>query len=364
MREDTIWVGLDTHKSSINAAVLRSGGEPPLQWRQGTSCGAVNKLKQKLSRLAEGQEIRCCYEAGPGGFWLKRKLEHNSDIVCEVIAPSLIPSKSGNRVKTDRRDAKKLVELFRAGLLTEVLPPTPAEEALRDLCRCRDAVRRSRQQARQRLAGFLLRQGRVYRQGRHWTQAHRRWLRKLSFEEPVHALVFEQYLALVELLDERFMAVEQELLALAEQEPYGELVGRLRCFHGVDTVSAITVVAEIYEIGRFNSARQLMSYLGLTPSESSSGERSRKGAITKAGNSHVRRVLVEASKHYRHYPRVGARLRKRRQGQPAGVVAIAEKAHHRLYRRHRRLTAAGKPPNVASVAVARELVGFIWAVMR
>lgn len=364
MGESIIWAGLDTHKESISVAVEVPGRERPIEWRQGTTTGAVKKLQKKLLKLGEGREIRVCYEAGPGGFWLKRQLERDGEMVCEVIAPSLIPSKSGDRVKTDRRDAKKLVELFRANLLTEVQPPTPAEEALRDLCRCRDAVRRSRQQARQRLGGFLLRQGRVYRQGSRWTQAHWRWLRGLEFEEPLHQAVFEEYVAMVELCEERLKGVEQRLADAAEQPENRELVGRLRCFHGIDTLSAITILAEIYAIGRFESPRQLMSYLGLTPSESSTGGRPRKGAITKAGNSHVRRVLVEASKHYRHYPRVGARLRKRREGQPTHVVAIAEKAQQRLYRRYRRMTEAGKPPNVASVAVARELVGFIWAAMR
>lgn len=364
MQKDTIWVGLDTHKSSISVAVLVAGNDKPIEWRQGTTSAAIQKLKRKLLKLAAGAELRCCYEAGPCGFWLKRKLEEDEAMVCEVIAPSLIPSQSGNRVKTDRRDAKKLGELLRAGLLTEVFPPTPAEEALRDMCRCRDAVRRSRQQARQRLGGFLLRQGRVYRQGRNWTRSHTRWLRALTFEQPVHKMVFEEYFGLVELLNERLAGIEQRLLDLAEQEPQRDLVGRLRCFHGIDTLSAITLAAEIHAIGRFSSPRQLMSYLGLVPSENSSGDRARRGAITKTGNGHVRRILVEASKHYRHFPSVGAPLRKRRSGQPAAAVAIAEKAHHRLYRRHRRLTQAGKPPNVASVAVARELAGFVWAAAR
>lgn len=361
--QDTMWVGLDTHKQLIVVAVLMSTAASPIQWRSGTSSGAIKKLKKKLLKLAEGREIRCCYEAGPCGYWLKRELEREGEMVCEVVAPSLTPIQSGNRVKTDRRDAKKLAELLRAGLLTEVLPPTPEQEALRDLCRCREAVRRARQRARQQLASFLLRLGIVYRKGRHWTLAHTRWLRSLSFEQPFQGLAFEQYLALVELLDERLKGIEQELLVAAEQPPHHQLVGQLRCFHGIDTLSALTIVAEVHGFGRFKSPRQLMSYLGLTPSESSSGDRRRQGAITKAGNSHVRRILVEAAKHYRHWPRVGTRLRKRREGQPTGVVGIADKAHHRLHRRYRRMTEAGKPPNVASVAVARELVGFLWAAM-
>ena len=364
MGQDTIWVGLDTHKSSITVAVLMPGREKPIEWRQGTSDGAIKKLRRKLVKLADGQEIRCCYEAGPCGFWLKRHLESDGDIICEVIAPSMTPTKAGDRVKTDRRDARKLAEWLRAGLLTEVIPPTPAEEALRDLCRCRDSIRRSRQQARQRLTGFLLRYGIVYRQGRHWTRTHLRWLRKLTFEQPAQASAFEQYLALVELLDERYKAAEQELMSVADDDPHRELIGHLRCFHGIDTVTAITVLAELYQLGRFASPRQLMSYLGLTPSESSSGDRQRRGGITKAGNTHVRRVLVEASKHYRHWPRASYGLRKRRENQPTRVVAIAEKAQRRLYRRYRRLTESGKPPNVASVAVARELVGFIWSAIQ
>jgi transposase len=363
MKEGIMWVGLDTHKDSVTVA-LQAPGEKLVQWRQPMTNEAIAKLKKRLVKTGAGREIRCVYEAGPGGFWLKRELERKGEMVCEVVAPSLTPKKSGDRVKTDKRDAKKLVEMFEANMLTEVHPPTPEEEALRDLCRCREALVRSRQQARKRLLGFLLRHNRVYREGRNWARGHSRWLHALKFELPTHQIVFAEYLAMVELLDERVQSVEQQLLDVAAQPEHGELVGRLRCLHGIDTLSAISILAEVHNIGRFAHPRELMPYLGLVPSESSSGPRELRGRITKAGNGHARRVLVEASKHYRHACAVSPGLRERRKGQPAGVVAHAEKAHSRLSRRYRRLINRGKMHNVATVAVARELVGFIWAIMR
>jgi transposase len=363
MKDTIVWVGLDTHKDSVTVA-LQAPDAQLVQWRQPMTNESIAKLKRKVIKAASGREIRCVYEAGPGGFWLKRELERKGEMVCEVVAPSLIPKKSGDRVKTDRRDAKKLLEMFRANLLTEVHPPTPEQEAIRDLCRCREALVRSRQQARKRLLGLLLRQGLVYREGRNWARAHLRWLHALKFELSAHQVVFQEYLAIVEHLDERVRSIEEQLLAVANQPEHRELVGHLRCLHGIDTLSAFIILAEVHNIGRFAHPRQLMSYLGLVPSESSSGPRERRGSITKAGNGHVRRVLVEASKHYRHSYSVGSGLRKRRKGQPPSVVAHADKAHSRLSRRYWRLTQMGKTPNIATVAVARELVGFIWAIMR
>lgn len=363
MNEGIVWVGLDTHRDSVSVAI-ETPGEGLVQWKQGMTTEAIAKLKRKLVKLAGGREIRCVYEAGPGGFWLQRELESKGEMVCEVVAPSQTPKKSGDRVKTDKRDAKKLMELSRAGALTAVHPPTPEQEAVRDLCRCREALVSSRQQARKRLLAFLLRYGLVYREGRNWARPHLRWLRTLKFELPLQQAAFQEYLAMVELYDERVSAIERQVLDVADRPEHREVVGRLRCLHGIDTLSAMIILAEVHDIGRFKHPRQLMAYLGLIPSESSSGPRERRGGITKAGNSHVRRVLVEASKHYRHRASVGPALRKRRRDQPSPIVAHAEKAHSRLSWRYTRLTYRGKTPNVATVAVARELVGFIWAIMK
>jgi transposase len=295
---------------------------------------------------------------------LKRQLEAAGPIVCEVIAPSLIPKKAGDRVKTDRRDARKLVGLLEAGLLTEVQPPSEAEEAVRDLCRCRDDLRHDQMRARHRLAKFLLRHGIAYVQGRAWTETHLQWLRGLKWEDKNAKAVFDDYLLAIEQIAERIKTVTAEVERVAEQEPYRDVVGALRCFRGIDTLTAVTLIAELHNFGRFQSPRALMSYLGLTPSEHSSGGTQKRGSITKAGNSHVRRVLIEAAWHYRHRPGVGLKLRQRRKGQPAQVIAIADKAEHRLNRRYRRLTERGKPCNKAAVAVARELAGFVWAALQ
>ena len=273
-----------------------------------------------------------------------------------MIAPALIPMRPGDRVKTDRRGARKLAELLRADLLTAVHPPTIDQEAVRDLCRAREDAVADRTRARHRLSKLLLRRGIAY-DGRNWTLRHRRWLLTLRFEHPAAQATFDDYLRALEGVEERLRTLEQELAACAASDDYREAVGLLRCFRGVDTVTALTVLAELGDVTRFGSARQLMSYLGLTPSEHSSGARQRRGPITKTGNSHVRRILVESAWHYCHPPRVGAVLRKRREGQPGWAVVLADRAQARLHRRHRRLAAHGKPSVVANVAVARELAG-------
>jgi transposase len=252
-------------------------------------------------------------------------------VICEVIAPALIPRKPGERIKTDRRDARKLAELLRAGLLTEVQAPTPEQEAGRDLCRAREDAKEDLLRCRHRLGKLLLRRGLVYSGGKQaWTHAHRKWLRSVKFDHATDQAVLSDYLLAIEQVEQRVQTLEQQLTAAAESEPLREPVGWLRCFRGIDTVTAVTLVAELHGIERFSSPRQLMAYIGLVPSEHSSSERTRRGGITKAGNSHARRVLI-----YRHPPRVSAGLTERRAGQPAAVIAIADKTQHRLYRRRR-----------------------------
>ncbi len=356
----TTYAGMDAHARAIHVAVLAPGAERPEEWQLANEPKAVKRLAQRLRRMAPGPVV-ACYEAGPGGFALQRQLEAEG-IECQVIAPALIPRRPGDRVKTDRRDARKLAELLRADLLTAVHPPTIDQEAVRDLCRAREDAVTDRTRARHRLAKLLLRRGIAY-DGRNWTLRHRRWLLTLRFEHPAAQATFDDYLRALEGVEERLRTLEQELAACAASDDYREAVGLLRCFRGVDTVTALTVLAELGDVTRFGSARQLMSYLGLTPSEYSSGARQRRGPITKTGNSHVRRILVESAWHYRHPPRVGAALRKRREGQPGWAVVLADRAQTRLYRRHRRLAAHGKPSVVANVAVARELAGYLWAVL-
>ena len=305
------------HAATIRVAVLAPGAGKPEAWQLANEPRAVKRLARRLLRDAEGPVV-ACYEAGPTGFALQRRLAAEG-IECRVIAPALIPRRPGDRVKTDRRDARKLAELRRRGIAYD---------------------------------------------GRNWTKRHRNWLLTLRFEHRAAQAAFDDYLRAIEGVEERLRTLEQELAACAAGDDYREAVGLLRCFRGVDTVTALTVLAELGDITRFGSARQLMSYLGLTPSEYSSGARQRRGPITKTGNSHVRRILVESAWHYRHPPRVGAALRKRREGQPGWAVVLADRAQTRLYRRQRRLAAHGKPSVVANVAVARELAGYLWAVLR
>ena len=361
MRERTTYVGLDVHQKDIVVAFLAPESELS-EWKLPNEPKAVRRLARRLRREAVG-DLSCVYEAGPCGYTLQRQLEKEG-VVADVVAPSLIPVKPGERIKTDRRDARKLATAARAQMLTVVRPPSECEEAVRDLCRCREDAREDLTRSRHRLSKMLLRRGFVYRVGRNWTQGHRRWLRSLQFEHRATRLVFEDYLTAVEQGEERIRTLESHLEEIAQEPAYREPVGWLRCFRGIDTVSAMTIVAELHDFRRFEDPRRLMSYLGLVPSEHSSGERTRRGAITKSGNSHVRRVLVEAAWHYRHRPAVGVRLRRRREGQPREIIAIADRAQRRLHRRfHRLVLGSGKPSQKAVVAIARELVGFLWAAL-
>lgn len=285
-------------------------------------------------------------------------------MACEVVAPSLVPRKPGERIKTDRRDAKKLAEYWRSGSLTVVRPPTPEQEAVRDLVRCREDVRDDLLRCKHRLGKMLLRRALEFREGRAWTARHRTWLRSLRWEYASDEIVFTEYLMAVELLEERLRVLDKKLVEVATGEPYRAPAGWLRCFRGVDTVTAMTVLAEVHGIERFDSARRFMAFLGLVPGENSSGGTERRTGITKAGNSHVRRVLIEAAWHYRHRPGVGASLRKRREGQPAQVIALADRAQRRLSARYQRLAVTlGKPTPKVVTALARELAGFLWAAL-
>lgn len=362
MKQGITYVGIDAHKKSHQVAMLLPGRRRPEIWDVENEPRALRRLVTRLKRSAPGT-IRCTYEAGPCGFSLQRELQ-GLGVECMLTAPSLIPVKPGERVKTDRRDAAKLAGLLRADLLTEVHPPTLDEEAVRDLCRCREDARHDITRARHRMAKFLLRHGIRYSQGEAWTQRYGKWLRSLSFERRAHRAVFADYLQAIEALEERLASLDAEIEAISREEPYAEPVGKLRCFRGIDTVTAMTLVTELHGFERFTNPRQLMAFLGLVPSEHSSGDKKARGSITKTGNGHVRRVLIEAAWNQRHRPAVGVRLRRRRQGQPGWVIALADKAMRRLYKRHVALTFRGKPSAKVTVAIARELTGFVWAALQ
>ena len=358
------FVGMDAHKKSIQVAMLLPGATPPVEWQVANEPAAIRRLAKKLVREAPG-EVRCCYEAGPCGYALQRTLDSVDGIVCEVVAPSLIPVKPGERIKTDRKDARKLAELQRANLLTVVHAPTVAEESVRDLCRCREDAQEDLARARQRMGKFLLRRGLLFTVSKKaWGTLHRQWLRGLAFTHAADQAVFGDYLRALEQLEERILTLRAELDQAAQQDPYREPVGWLRCFRGIDTVTAMSLVAELHDFRRFRNARELMAYLGLVPSEYSSGESRQRGRITRAGNRHARRMLVESAWHYRHRAKTGASLRQRREGQPAQVIALADRAQERLSRRYRHLVERGKPTPKAVVAIARELVGFLWGALQ
>jgi transposase len=354
-------VGIDAHKKDLFVAMLVGDQKAPVTWQLANEAQAVRRLVRKLEREAPGA-VHVCYEAGPCGYALQRQLT-TTRVRCQVIAPALIPRKPGERVKTNRRDARKLAALLRAGLLTEVRPPTPEEEAVRDLCRARDDAREDRQRSRHRLGKLLLRRGLHY-SGRNWTRAHRVWIEGLAWAQPAERVVVDDYLLAIDQVEARLTELDARLADVAQREPYREPVGWLRCFRGIDTLTAICLVGELHDFRRFQSPRALMAYVGLVPGEHSSGETHRRGRITRAGNALVRRLLVETAWHYQHRPSVGVALTRRRKGQPSRVIAIADKAQQRLCGRFRRLAAGHKLAPKIAVAVARELVGFLWAALQ
>lgn len=361
MENVTTFVGIDAHKKDLFIAMLAGDQAPPVTWQVPNEPTAIRRLVRTLERETPGP-IRCCYEAGPGGYALQRQLQ-TARIACQVIAPSLTPRKPGERIKTNRRDARKLAELLRAGVLTEVRPPTVEEEAVRDLCRARDDAREDLQRCRHRCGKLLLRRG-LHFHGRNWTRAHRQWIAGLEWTQPAERVVVEDYLLAIDQVETRLASLDAQLTTIAQTDPYREPVGSLRCFRGIDTLTALLILAELHTFRRFHTPRALMAFLGLVPGEDSTGEKHRRGRITRTGNALVRRLLIETAWHYHHRPGIGVALAKRRQGQPGRVIAIADKAQQRLCRRFRRLAEHHKPAPKIAVAIARELAGFLWAALQ
>jgi transposase len=360
MEKGTTYVAFDDSKLKLVAGILRPG-QPQPEVREIPN--TVETLSRFIRRLQqEGHDLRVCYEAGVSGYDLYRRVKALG-VTCEVVAPSLTPRRPGQRIKTDRRDGRKLVGLYRAGELTVIHVPDQGEEALRDLVRCREAVRQDVGRWRHRLLKLLLRQGRVYSGGRHWSLGHWAWVRRQRFDEPLQQRAFDATLLALEQARTRLADLDRELAAVAQGAPYAEPVGWLRCFRGLDTLSALILVAEIVDFRRFRRPRELMAYLGMVPSEYASADRHRRGGLTKTGNRYARRILIEAAWHYRHRPALHGRVARRLHGQPAEVVQHAWRAQQRLHRRYRHLVGHGKRPPVAAAAVARELIGFVWAVM-
>jgi transposase len=360
MMKSTTIIAFDQHAATTVAAVLLPGHRTPALHTLTSDSATILKF---VARVRRDGTVSCCYEAGPCGFELQRALT-TRDIPCDVIAPALIPRRAGDRIKTDRRDAGQLAVLYRAGALTAIHIPTEQEEAARALLRCREDIRADLLRARHRLSKFLLRHGRRFTATQKaWSKRHETWLRAQTWPLPALDQTHRASLRAVEEGLARLHDVESDLRALLDLEPLRPRIERLRCFRGIDDLTALTIAAELGDARRFARAPSLMAYVGLVPSEHSSGSKRVQGGITKTGNAHLRRVLVESAWHYRHHPFVSAALRTRQRGAPAAVVAQAWTAQQRLHRRYARFAARGKRKQHIVTAVARELTGFVWAAL-
>ena len=360
-KNSTLFVGMDVHKETISLVGIEGdSGAVRRRWEVPNTAKGIVQL---VRWMKECGDVRSVYEAGPCGYALRRELTARG-FSCEVAAPSLIPRKPGDRVKTDRRDAEKLARAYRMGELALIHVPTPEQEALRDLVRSREDAQEDLLRRQNRLLKFFLRQGRRF-DGKNWTLKHWAWIRAQRFDDGNAAAVLAEYMTALDQERDRLRRQDAMLEEAAQALEMAPRVSRLRALRGVDTLTAMVLLSELVDLDRFQTPRELMAYAGLVPSERSSGGRERRGGITKTGNAHVRRVLVESAWHYQHSPSgTGAGIRKRREGQPPDVVEIARKAELRLHRKFHRMLAKGKPKGQTVVAVARELAGFVWAMGR
>jgi transposase len=361
MKEKVRFLGMDVHAETIAVAIAEPDGEVR---SLGTIANRAESIRKLVTKLGPVDQLKACYEAGPTGYVLYWQLAELG-VACEVIAPTLVPMKAGDRVKTDRRDAERLARSYRSGDLTPVWVPNEGSEALRDLVRAREAAKQDQLRARHRLSKFLLRSGQRPAMGvKAWTLSYMAWVRQLRFPQIAQEFARLDYLHEVEHMGERVKRLEQaiaEAVKLASPE-LQEVIKGLQSLRGVAQISAVTIAAELGNISRFDTPRQLMGYSGAVPTEDSSGQRTRRGSITKTGNAHLRRIAIEAAWSYRLRPCVGPALRKRQEGIAEEIKEIAWKAQHRLHKRYLRLAAAGKDQRKIITAVGRELLGFIWAI--
>jgi transposase len=362
MREKLRFLGMDVHAETIAVAIAEPDGEVR---SLGTIANREDSIRKFIKKLGSPEQLRACYEAGPTGFVLYWQLTQLG-VECAVIAPTLVPKKPGDRVKTDRRDALKLARSHRSGDLTAVWVPDEASEALRDLVRQREAAKQDQLRARHRLTKFLLRTGQRPPLGlKPWTERYMRWLGQVRYTQPAQEVTLRDCMNEFEHMSARVKRLEEAILEVVKLAPLPmqEVIRGLQALRGVAHISAVTIAAELGNISsRFESARKLMGYSGAFPSENTSGKRVRRGGITKAGNAHLRRIVVESAWSYRHWPRVGEKLRKRQQGISAEITEIAWKAQNRLHQRYIKLSMAGKEQKKIVTAIGRELLGFIWAI--
>ena len=361
MKETLRFLGLDVHAETIAVAIAEADGEVR---SLGTIANREESIRKLIKKLGPVERLKACYEAGPTGYVLYWQLAELG-VLCEVIAPTLMPVKAGDRVKTDRRDAERLARSYRSGDLTPVWVPDEGSESLRDLVRAREAAKQDQMRARHRLAKFLLRTGQRPAPGvKPWTLSYMTWVKKIHYTQAARESTRLDYLYEVEHMAERVIRLEHAITEAVKQASpeIQQVVRGLQAMRGIAQISAVTIAAELGNISRFESARQLMAYSGAVPSENSSGKRTRRGSITKTGNAHLRRIAVEAAWSYRLRPCVGPALRKRQEGVSEQIKEIAWKAQHRLHKRYMRLLAAGKDQRKTVIAVGRELLGFIWAI--
>jgi transposase len=357
------FVGLDVHADTIAVAVAEPGGEVR---SHGVIPNRLESIRKLIGKLGPSKHIKACYEAGPTGYVLYWQLTQLG-VACEVIAPSLVPTKAGDRVKTDRRDAEKLARCYRAGELTAVWVPDAAHEALRDLVRAREAAKKDQLKARHRLGKFLLRHGRRPEGMKAWTKQHLEWIKtNVHFDQPALEATLLDYLHEVEHVATRIVKLEKAIDEAVQAAPMEirTVIEALQALRGVAQTTAATIVSELGSLSRFQSPRQLMGYSGLVAREHSSGNRVQRGSITKTGNAHLRRVLVEAAWAYQHRPNVTGFLLRRQKSLALSdeVKQIAWKAQHRLHKRYKTFAARGKNKNQIVTALGRELLGFIWAI--
>jgi transposase len=361
-----LYLGLDVHKDCMATVVAEEGRTGQVR-DTGVISNDLHALEKWIARLrkAHGKEVllRACYEAGPCGFGIARRLRQLG-VECEVVAPSMTPTRTGDRVKTDKRDARKLARLLRAGELTAVYIPEATDETMRDLCRARSDAVDDRRRSRHRLKGFLLRHGYRYQGKSAWSAAHERYLRELVLPHPAMKVILEEYLQAIAAAGERIERCEMGMRDLLEKWRLAPAVRALMAMKGFQIVAAMILVSELGEVHRFSHPRQVMAYLGLIPSERTSSDRRRQGAITKCGNAHARWLLVECAQHYATPPKVSHQLSLRQQGQEKEVRAISWRAQHRLHSRYTRLLGRRLLRNKAMVAIARELCGFVWELLR
>jgi transposase len=360
MSDCITWVGLDDSADKINVAIFHGQEMNPREElvvvNDSTGLG---RLAKKLKGLSG--DARCVYEAGINGYHLQRYFAKHG-ISCDIAAPSLTPRRVGKRVKTDRLDAKTLAKLYRSGELTSIAIPEKEQESLRDLIRAREDALENQQRARHRLLRFLMRRGVRYGLGKNWSLGHMRWIKRLRFEDDLDQMVLDESRLSLDEQSERLKRFQDKIEELATREPYQKRVRYLMALKGIKALSAMTIIAEAFDLRRFTDAPAFMAAIGVVPSENSSGATEHRGSITKTGNSHIRRIIIESAWHYQRCSAPGKTLRKRREGLPAEIVEIARKCDGRLQRKFRQLVNRGKDRRKAAVAVSRELAGFIWAI--